>query len=109
MLRKRQRLTVAAFNTYFKTGKRHQGTYVQLVYHPADTFHGAVVVGKKVYKTAVARNRLRRQLYSVLFATKADIERGVFIVLVKPAARDVSVDLVREELRALLAQVTSSR
>ena len=109
-MKKSQRLTVAQFDAYFKTGRRHHGTYIQLVHSPTDTFHGAVVVGKKVYKTAVARNRLRRQLYAVLFSamTKDELS-GVFQVLVKPAAKTVAVDVVREELRALLAQMRPSR
>jgi len=110
MLKKHHRLTVAAFDAHFKSGKRRHGTYLQLIHSPAPVFHGAVVVGKKVYKTAVGRNRLRRQLYAVLFEYKQQKNNpGVYIALVKPAARLVPVSEVRAELRTLLAQCTQSR
>lgn len=62
MLKKQHRLTVAEFDQYFKAGRRFHGEYLQLIYTATESFHGAVVVGKKVYKNAVDRNRLRRRL-----------------------------------------------
>jgi ribonuclease P protein component len=109
MLAKRHRLTVAAFNQYFKTGRKYHGQYVTLVYSPAPTFHGAVVVGKKVYRRAVDRNRLRRQLYPVLRSDAlAHGRTGVFQCLVKPTAAGASADMVRADLRALLARVAKA-
>jgi len=103
MLKKTERLSTKAFDEYFKTGRRTHGTYVQVVFSKANTFHGAVVVGKKVYKRAVDRNRLRRQLYAVLYEYRQHV--GVYQVLVKPAAKSVSAPAVRAELRPLLAQL----
>ena len=110
MLPKRSRLTVAAFNQFFKRGQRSHGTYCTLVYTPHPQFRGAVVVGKKVYRRAVDRNRLRRQLYPVL-ATYAERTGavGVYQCLVKPAAAQVPVALVREELASLLAATAKAR
>lgn len=110
MLAKTQRLTVAAFNQFFKRGRRTHGTYVTLVHTPHPAFKGAVVVGKKVYKHAVDRNRLRRQLYPVLARFNAETgATGVYQCLVKPAAAKVNVDVVRAEFRELLAATTKPR
>jgi ribonuclease P protein component len=110
MLPKRHRLTTAAFNRFFKRGRRFHGTYLTLVYTPDDTFAGAVVVGKKVYRRAVDRNRLRRQLYPTLAAFKdTQAATGIFQCLVKPAAASVPVAAVRAELAALLAQAHKAR
>lgn len=102
MLKKAERLTTKAFDQYFKTGRRNHGEYVQVVVSPANTFHGAVVVGKKVYKRAVDRNRLRRQLYAVLYEYRDS--SVVLQVLVKPSAKGVLVDEVRNDLRTMLAK-----
>lgn len=103
MLPKRQRLTTAAFAQYFQKGRRQHGTYLQLIYVPSPRFYAAVVVGKKVYKTAVDRNRLRRQLYAVLHEhTTLPV---VCLVLAKPAAKSVSSAIVKAELITMLAQL----
>ena len=88
MLQKQHRLTTAAFDQYFKTGKRRHSPNLQLIHVPQTEFHGAAVVGKKVFKEAVKRNRLRRQLYGVLYrAVKRGQLSGVVIVIAKPSAR----------------------
>lgn len=91
MLKKQQRLTRKEFDQYFKSGKRFHHTLLQLVYSPSDQFHGAVVVGKKVAKSAVARNRKRRQIYNCLYKIhKAEKLSGVYILLTKPEASKAS-------------------
>lgn len=107
MLPKQNRLTVAAFNRFFKRGKRHHGQYMTLIYTPDEHFSGAVVVGKKVYKRAVDRNRLRRQLYPVLQLWHTQhAATGAFQCLLKPTANTQTADVLRTELQSLLAQAT---
>ena len=106
MLAKKARLTTSQFNQYFKDGKRFYGTYVQVVYTPLSTFHGSVVVGKKVSKKAVDRNRLRRRLYGVLYQLhKRDNLSGVHVVLVKPTALKTEYTAVRSELETLIGRI----
>lgn len=105
MLAKRHRLTKRQFDTYFKTGTRTHGQYMQIIHAPHERFHGAVVVGKKVYRRAVDRNRLRRRVYGVLYGWhKAQPVVGVYIVILKPAAAKVPYQLVAEECRSLLGR-----
>jgi len=65
MLNKKYRLTTNQFARAFKNAKKFRaGNFTFLVANrkfPNPKF--AVVVGKKISKLAVARNRLRRQLY----------------------------------------------
>ncbi len=106
MLAKRHRLTTAAFNEHFKRGRRIHGTYMQLIIDVSPTFHGSVVVGKKVYKHAVNRNRLRRRLYDILRQQLlSQTSPLVCICIVKPAAAKVPYHTVRAELADLLAQL----
>lgn len=109
MLAKKERLTVAAFNEAFRNGQRVHGQHVQLIYAAGDSFQAAAVVGKKVYKKAVDRNRLRRQMYAVLAGWhKQHKVSGVFICIAKPTARQVSFTDVSTDILALLAKTTPS-
>ncbi len=102
MLAKKERLTRKEFDFHFKQGKRFHGEALQLILSPSQTFHGAVVVGKKVYSRAVDRNRVRRSLYPVL-AQYGSARTYTCIIIAKPALKKVSLAQVREELRGLLA------
>ncbi len=99
MLKKKQRLTKTDFDHYFKSGKRLHSPALQIIYSGGDSFKGAAVVGKKVFKSAVARNRLRRRLYGALYRyyKKHDL-KGVFIIIAKPPAKD----LKQKEITPLL-------
>ena len=61
----------------------------------------SVIVSKKVAKTAVERNKIRRRLYSLLNSGYSEISRGVHgIFIVKNDIKKVSV----EELATTLDQ-----
>jgi ribonuclease P protein component len=71
----------------------------------------AVVVGKKVYKGAVDRNTLRRRVYAAL-RTALDAQgsvTGIYIVISKPTAKNLTQSMVEPEVATLLATVTKSR
>jgi ribonuclease P protein component len=84
MLAKRERLSREQFQSFFKSGRRRHCDMATVVYTPYPTFHGSVVVSKKVAKKAVDRNRIRRQVYAQLYLLKKQEHPGVFVVLVKP-------------------------
>lgn len=87
MLKKNDRLTTKEFDRFFSSGRRHHASLFTLIHSGHPTFHGAVVVGKKIYKQAVKRNRLRRRLYSILYRLSREKDLpGVYIILVKPVA-----------------------
>ena len=106
MLSKKQRLTKRQFDHHFKVGKRQHSANLQLIVSPAETFSGAVVVGKKVFKQAVKRNQLRRRLYGVLYRWQQQSPRtGVYIILAKPTARSATRRALLDETQSLLARV----
>jgi len=106
MFKKKERLTKKEFDRSFSVGKRYHSPTLQLIYEPTDTFHGAAVVGKKVYKNAVDRNRLRRRMYAVLYRYQKEHKlSGTFIVVAKPALKDITKDSFSQEIESLLQKV----
>lgn len=102
MLKKKQRLTKKEFDQYFQSGKRFHDPLLQLIYTPHASFQGAVVVGKKVHKKAVDRNRLRRRLYAALYTLYKEKQlTGVYIIIAKPVAKNAS----HKELKELLSKL----
>ncbi|OIP77873.1 MAG: hypothetical protein AUK16_01060 [Parcubacteria group bacterium CG2_30_44_11] len=109
MLKKQHRLTTAGFNEVFKVGRRLHTPYFQLIYIPSGDFHTAVVVGKKVSKTAVGRNRLRRQVYGAVYSfTQITPLAFTILMVAKPALKNIPSRAVKpavfEALTTLLAR-----
>ena len=102
MFARAQRLSRADFPTLYKRGRRASTQGLSLVYTPAPEFKAAVVVGKKVAKSAGARNRLKRRWRALL--REAHIGRGYIIVTAAPAAAAYSYAALREALTAALRQ-----
>ncbi len=106
MLAKKERLDRKAFDRFFVSGKRFHTANFQLIYTAQPAFHGSVVVGKKVFKSAVRRNRLRRRVYAVLYRLKdAPTPAGVFIIIAKPAAGTLIQAKIAPEIEQLILQV----
>ncbi|MFT5037183.1 MAG: ribonuclease P protein component [Candidatus Azotimanducaceae bacterium] len=105
MLAKKERLTRKEFDLFFRSGKRHNTSLLQLIHTKHDSFHGAVVVGKKVHKKAVDRNKTRRRLYAVLYSHKKQQNlSGIYIVITKPAASCASYALLKKDLIDLIGR-----
>lgn len=102
---RRCRLTGAgAFEAVFRTGRRSEGEFLQLVAAPAARRWGRVgyVIGAKVLPRAVDRNRVRRMLRVVLREGKPAIGALDVIVRVKrPVARAEFARIVVEARRLL--------
>ncbi len=110
MLKKTERLTKKEFDKYFKSGKRIHGDLLQLIYSPAINFNGAVVVGKKVHKKAVDRNKQRRRIYNALYQIHTDQElRGVYICIAKPKAATASYSDFKTELLSAIGRLHKTK
>jgi len=106
MLKKKERLTKKGFDHSFSVGKRYHSPIIQIIHEDASDFHGAAVVGKKVYKKAVDRNRLRRRLYGVLYRyNKTHSLQGTFILVAKPALKEVSKKEFTQKVEDAVRQV----
>lgn len=106
MLKKKERLTKKEFDRFFSAGRRIHSPAFTLLYTPNPTFHGAVVVGKKVYKKAVDRNHLRRRLYNALYREVKEVGvTGVFIILTKAGATGLDFSELRQVISDSLKTV----
>ena len=106
MVPKKERLKRDDFTRFFSFGRRVQGTHITLVWTPNKTFHASVVVPKRVAKTAVLRNKLRRRIYETLRLAhiSGDIS-GVCIVLVKPSIKEATTGQLRDDIHTLLGRI----
>jgi ribonuclease P protein component len=104
MLKKGERLGRTEFLTFFKSGKRIHTDHLTLVFTPHPTFHGSVVVSKKVSKQAVTRNTIRRRMYAQL-RTLRIVRTGVYIVMVKPSLVTLTKQAAQAEMSALIERM----
>jgi ribonuclease P protein component len=107
MLKKKERLTKKKFDRSFSVGTRFHSPTIQLIYEDTPDFHGAAVVGKKVHKKAVDRNRLRRRLYGALYRyQKSNPLTGTYILIAKPALAKVLKNQFTQEVEKSIELVT---
>ncbi len=105
MLPKKKRLTTKEFSRFFASGRRVHGSLVQLIHAPHEEFHGAAVVGKKVFKSAVKRNKVRRRMYDALYRIhRRDGLCGVYILIAKPIAAQAGFAAIAEDVERVLAR-----
>jgi len=104
MFKKVNRLTTKEFSEFYKSGKKAHSKHLTFVFKEFDTLKVAVVVGKKVAKSAVRRNVLKRR---ALASLKSIIENktGIFIIILKPTysslPRKTAEKVLREEFALL--------
>jgi len=100
-----RRLTgVGAFDGLFRTGRRHEGHYLQIVSAPAqhDVGRAGFVIGRKALPLAVDRNRLRRLLRVELARVRPAIEAYDVIVRLTRACARSELRAVADEAERLL-------
>jgi len=110
MLKKQQRVTAAEFNSCFQTGRRVHGRLCTLVYCPNVAFKAAAVVGKKLARRAVDRNRQRRRIYSALRRVRDQgVAKGTFLVLAKAPLLSATAAEIGVEIDNLIGRTQKSR
>jgi ribonuclease P protein component len=95
----------------YRQGKTIRGSFCLVRYrqNPKRTgYRVAVVVSKKVSKSAVVRNRIRRRLYAA--AESADIAPGsdIIITVFDEAVADLPADKLRRSLSEQLAKLPAA-
>jgi ribonuclease P protein component len=109
---RRCRLTgTGAFETVFRTGRKSEGHYLQLVSVAAAAECGRVgfVIGKKALPRAVDRNRVRRMLRVVLRDARPSIGHLDVIVRVKRGMPKEEFPRVVVEAATMLATLPGGR
>ena len=113
MFKKSVRLSQSEFMTFLSAGKRYHSTFLTITFTPGPVIRAAVVVGKKVAKEAVDRNRIRRRLYATLrlalIGTSAPCPLGAYIIVAKPGTLKVPRLALKAEQITLLAQISKAR
>lgn len=96
----------------YQKGKPIYSANIKLLYAPAQRpkYRAAVVVSKKVHKSAVVRNRIRRRIYEVARLFMADTALPLDLVFVVQTTQiaDLPAADVQNELTSLLKKATSS-
>ncbi|HTL75356.1 MAG TPA: ribonuclease P protein component [Casimicrobiaceae bacterium] len=100
-----------AFEAVFATGVRHDGRLLQLIAAPAAQSPGRVgyVIGRKMIRRAVDRNRLRRRLRERVRKARPAIEAFDIIVRVKRALARDDIPAASDESAALLERLLVRR
>jgi ribonuclease P protein component len=94
----------------FRTGRRVEGAYLQLIVAPAaGVGRTGFVIGRKTLARAVDRNRIRRKLREVLRAQRTALSRYDIIVRVKRAGSRAEQEAATAEARRLLETLAGSR
>ncbi len=105
MLKKRDRLTVAEIER-LSQGKSVFGTLLSLRYAPADRLKFAVSPSKKVFKTAVERNRVKRRAYGAIDASRFAGAKPAFVMIMpKKECLDAPSSALSAEIEGLLSRV----
>jgi ribonuclease P protein component len=109
MFKKANRLTQVEFSKYFKIGKKHNSQHLTIITSELDGYKTSVVVGKKVAKTAVKRNLLKRRAYALLRKLYEEKEfKMVVVVIMKPSFNTLSRKTAEEVLRQEVIKVIKS-
>lgn len=96
MLRKSHRFHgYGSLKSVYAHGKTVRGQLLQLRYMRRDTdrpYRVAVVVSRKVHKSAVVRNRIRRRVYECVRQASQDIKPGTDLVFTVYSERIATID-----------------
>lgn len=107
MFKKSERLNRVEFSEYYKKGKRNNFDHLTLITSKISDLKVVVVVSKKVAKSAVQRNLIKRRIYArlrdLLYIQKY---HGVLIVIVKPTYATLTRKTADEFLIRSIAQLT---
>ena len=90
MLPKKKRLSRKEFSHFFSIGKKTHTSKFFIVYSINKTLHTSVVVSKKIEKSAVKRNKIRRQIYDIVRNYQnGKTLTGVYIFVAKPEIQNM--------------------
>jgi len=107
MLPKNSRLPRELFPELLKTSKYVNSTAFSLRFSNVSSFSRprvAVSVSKKISKSAVVRNRVRRRVYSILRSLILQISNGAYLFVVKPGVEKLDIEKIKSEVMKLLEE-----
>lgn len=103
MLKKSQRLTTKELEQVIMTGKVVHSTLFSVRFLSGSGKKFAAITPKKIIKTAVDRNFVRRKIYEALApvvkAIKSDVHIAIFSKLTRKEIKETSLETISAELR----------
>lgn len=107
MFKKSERLSRFEFTHFFGVGAKKHFKHLTVITSPSPSLKVAVVVGKRVAKSAVKRNTIKRRIYAAL-RRSIGTPKKVFIVVVKPSFSTLPRKAAEMEINEMIAQVLKS-
>jgi ribonuclease P protein component len=110
MLDKSRRVPRELFKTIFEDKKNrltrlHSSNFSLAVStERGERARAAVAVSKKVSKSAVARNKVRRRAYSVFDAHMSELEGGIYMLMAKKGADKLNFEAFKTEAEGLISK-----
>jgi ribonuclease P protein component len=107
MLPRAHRLSRSLFPELQKSRKFKNTEHFSLKIAPSpkEGVHIAVSVSKRVAKSAVVRNRIRRRAYAAIYPKLGTVRPGLYLFIAKPKVQDISGDALNHEIDLLLNNV----
>lgn len=102
MLPKKNRLTRAVFNDFRSLGQEKHSSHFGLRVGPGNEVRVGVSVSKKVAKSAVARNTLRRRVYEVVRNRISKLPKGMYLIRAKAGSPVIKGNKLVAEIEPLL-------
>lgn len=96
----------------YRKGTTVRGNFMSLKYaprKPGASYRAAVVVSKKVHKSAVVRNRIRRRVFELIRAEQASLGNvDIVVTIFSEQVATLPAPQLQEQTTALLAKINSS-
>lgn len=100
-----------SLRSVYQKGRSVYGDHCKLLWQPAQkqNYRVAVVVSKKIHKSAVARNRVRRRIYEVVrtYAKDNSLRSDIVIIVQKDSLIMSTHQELQAEISKLLKKTTS--
>ena len=94
----------------YRRGITVRGASISLKYAPqkrSGNYRAAVVVSKKVHKSAVVRNRIRRRIFEIVRLSAADLPSvDIVITVFSDQVATIPATQLAEQVQGLLAKIS---
>lgn len=100
MLPKKKRLTKSSFNLVIDEGKPfHTSVATLRIREMAENSQFSISIPKKVSKSAVVRNKVKRKVFSIIKDIYPDLQKNVMgIIIMKQGSDKLDFDVLTKEI-----------
>ena len=104
MITRKVRVPQSVFPTLGKPTNVFRGSFVSVRFYGGTTLRVAAVISKKVSKTAVLRNRVRRVVYAAMheLIKNGTLKGGTYIIDIRTLPSPINREIFFRELQNLL-------